>query len=54
MAVSDTDGRVTGGHVGDGCIVRTTAEVLLALLPEHHFSREIDAASGFGELVVRP
>jgi predicted DNA-binding protein with PD1-like motif len=54
MAVSDADGRITGGHVGDGCIVRTTAEVLLALLPGHRFSREIDATSGYRELVVRP
>lgn len=54
MAVSDGDGRVTGGHVGAGCIVRTTAEVLLALLPGHRFSREFDAGSGYDELVVRP
>jgi predicted DNA-binding protein with PD1-like motif len=54
MAVADADGRVTGGHVGAGCIVRTTAEVLLALLPEHRFSREFDAGSGYSELVVRP
>jgi len=54
MAVSDSDGRVTGGHVAAGCIIRTTAEVLLALLPAHRFSREIDAGSGYGELVVHP
>ena len=53
MTVSDADGRVFGGHVAAGCIVRTTAEVLLALLPGHRFSREVDALSGFGELVVR-
>jgi predicted DNA-binding protein with PD1-like motif len=33
--------------------VRTTAEVLLALLPEWAFSREPDAATGYDELVVR-
>ncbi|MDL2354222.1 MAG: DNA-binding protein [Pseudomonadota bacterium] len=54
MAVADAHGQVLGGHVAPGCIVRTTAEVLLALLPEHAFSREPDAAgSGFRELVVR-
>lgn len=37
-----------------GCIVRTTAEILLALLPEHGFSREPDAESGCNELVIRP
>lgn len=54
MSVSDADGRVYGGHVAAGCIVRTTAELLLALLPAHDFAREHDPATGFTELVVRP
>ncbi|HEU4372899.1 MAG TPA: PPC domain-containing DNA-binding protein [Telluria sp.] len=55
MSISDTQGRVFGGHVAAGCIVRTTAEILVAVLPDHDFSRELDAAgSGFRELVVRP
>ena len=53
ITVSDAQGRVTGGHVAPGCIVRTTAEILLALLPDHHFSRAPDAESGWDELVVR-
>jgi predicted DNA-binding protein with PD1-like motif len=53
MAVSDPRGRVFGGHVGRGCSVRTTAEILVALLPEHRFSREHDVDSGFIELVIR-
>jgi predicted DNA-binding protein with PD1-like motif len=32
--------------------VRTTAEILLALLPEHRFTREPDAATGYLELFV--
>ena len=52
MALSTATGEVVGGHVAPGCIVRTTAEVLLALLPEWAFSREPDAATGYGELVV--
>ncbi len=47
------DGRVFGGHLGYGCIVRTTAEVLLALLPEWNFVRARDEATGYDELVVR-
>jgi hypothetical protein len=54
MAVSDAAGTVVGGHVAPGCIVRTTAEVLLVLLPQHRFSREPDAATGYAELVIRP
>lgn len=40
MALSTSRGEVFGGHVAPGCIVRTTAEVLLALLPEWEFARE--------------
>lgn len=54
MAVSTATGAVFGGHVVPGCRVRTTAEVLLGLLPEWRFSREADPATGFPELVVHP
>ncbi|WP_119155258.1 PPC domain-containing DNA-binding protein [Caldimonas tepidiphila] len=53
MSVADAAGRVLGGHVAPGCIVRTTAEVLLALLPHWRFTREADPATGYAELVVR-
>jgi len=50
LSVADAHGRVSGGHAAFGCIVRTTAEVLLALLPGWRFSREPDAATGYAEL----
>ena len=53
MALSTSTGQVLGGHVAAGCIVRTTAEVLLGLLPEWEFAREPDAVTGYDELVVR-
>jgi len=53
MSVSDASGRVCGGHVGLGNVVRTTAEILLALLPAGTLHREHDAATGFSELVAR-
>ncbi|QHE75347.1 PPC domain-containing DNA-binding protein [Hydrogenophaga sp. PBL-H3] len=53
VSVSDASGRVFGGHLGLGSTVRTTAEVLLALLPPGTLTREHDAATGFNELVVR-
>ena len=53
-SLSDADGRVFGGHVAPGCIVRTTAEILLAVLDDVRFTREPDAATGYAELVVRP
>ncbi|MBL0917750.1 MAG: DNA-binding protein [Hydrogenophaga sp.] len=54
MSVSDAQGRVFGGHVLAGCVVRTTAEVLIAWLPDWAFAREPDAVTGYAELVVRP
>jgi len=53
MSVSDPNGTVLGGHVAPGCTVRTTAELLLVLLPEYQFSREYDEKTGFAELVIR-
>ena len=51
-SVSTASGNVLGGHVSYGCIVRTTAEVLIAVLPEWSLSREHDAVSGYKELKV--
>jgi len=53
-SLSDADGRVFGGHVAPGCIVRTTAEILLAVLDDMAFTREPDPATGYTELVIRP
>ena len=53
-SVSDAQGHVLGGHLAYGCMVRTTAEVLLAVLPEWRFTREPDPATGFEELTVKP
>ena len=52
MSVADSEGRVMGGHVANGCIVRTTAEVLLLLLADWSFTREPDPATGYAELVA--
>lgn len=54
MSVADAQGRMFGGHVAYGCMVRTTAEVLLLMLPEWSFTREVDPVTGFAELVIRP
>ncbi|WP_157270746.1 PPC domain-containing DNA-binding protein [Azohydromonas aeria] len=52
-SLADARGRVLGGHLGYGCRVRTTAEVLLALLPDWHFARAPDPATGYDELAPR-
>jgi len=52
-SLSDAAGRVLGGHVCAGCEVRTTAELLLAPLPDGSLARDFDAATGYPELRVR-
>jgi uncharacterized protein len=54
LAVSDSTGRTTGGHLLDGCRVYTTAEIVLGELPQLEFRRETDATFGYQELVVAP
>jgi predicted DNA-binding protein with PD1-like motif len=51
-SVSTASGRVLGGHLGYGCLVRTTAEVLVAILPDWKLSREHDDATGYQELAI--
>ena len=42
-SVADAQGAMIGGHLMRGCTVRTTAEVVIALLPGWEFTRAQDA-----------
>ena len=53
LSVADPHGQTRGGHVLDGCLVRTTAELVLGVLPSLVFDREPDPQTGYAELVVR-
>lgn len=53
LAVSDAHGRTSGGHLMDGSIVRTTAEIVLLELSDLEFERVHDPESGYLELEVR-
>jgi predicted DNA-binding protein with PD1-like motif len=54
LSVSDSTGRTLGGHLLAGCRVYTTAEIVLAALPELEFTRETDPTFGYKELLVKP
>ena len=41
-----------GGHLLDGCIVNTTAEIVLLELPGVRFSGAFDVSTGYRELVI--
>jgi len=53
IALADASGAMIGGHLATGSLVRTTAELVLGLLPEWQFSRELDSATGDAELRIR-
>ncbi|EJN6829521.1 PPC domain-containing DNA-binding protein [Vibrio cidicii] len=52
IAVSDTQGRVWGGHLLEGCLIDTTAELIIHHYPGLVFQRAFDEQTGFSELVV--
>ena len=54
IAISGSSGAVIGGHLCAGSLVRTTAELVIGLLPEWRFSRELDPATGYPELRITP
>jgi uncharacterized protein len=54
LAVSDASGRMFGGHAQEGSIVRTTAEIVIGELEDVTFSRSVDPATGWDELVIEP
>jgi predicted DNA-binding protein with PD1-like motif len=54
IAISGSSGAVLGGHLCAGSLVRTTAELVIGLLPDWRFSRELDPTTGYPELRINP
>lgn len=52
IAVSDTQGRAWGGHLLEGCLIDTTAELIIHHYPDLVFQRAFDEQTGFSELVA--
>lgn len=53
ISASDSEGKTIGGHLKNGCIVNTTAEVVILEIKDVEFSREFDESTGYEELVIR-
>lgn len=53
ISVSGVDGSVLGGHVKEGCTIRTTCEIVIGILEDTTFTREPDEQTGYDELKVR-
>ena len=52
ISVSDESGNTIGGHLKDGCIINTTAEIVLKIFDNIKFKREYDEKTGCDELVI--
>lgn len=54
IALADKEGKTIGGHLDKGCIIYTTAEIVIGASEEFTFIRTIDEKTGFKELEILP
>lgn len=54
IAIADQSGKTLGGHLDNGCIIYTTAEIVIGTSNEFNFSRTIDQQTGYKELEIVP
>lgn len=52
LSFSDGKGNVYGGHLKEGCIVRTTVELVILAFDDAEYKRVKDDKTGYEELVV--
>lgn len=52
LGLSRTDGTCIGGHLKEGCVIKTTVELVVGELEKTLFTRKDDPQTGFAELVV--
>ena len=53
ISIADSDGKTIGGHLVDGCLIYTTAEIVIGEAQGLTFSREQNEQTGFKELKIR-
>ncbi len=52
ISASDQSGSLIGGHLKDGCIIGTTAEIVILVFDDVEYKRESDLKTGYNELVI--
>ena len=52
ISISNGDGPTIGGHLVGGCLIYTTAEIVIAEFPEIVYKREYCEDSGHAELII--
>jgi predicted DNA-binding protein with PD1-like motif len=53
LTVANSEGTTTGGHLLDGNLIYTTAELVIMELTDIEFVREIDPTYGYHELKIK-
>ena len=51
IALSKEDLSTIGGHLCEGCVVNTTCELVIGVLPGVIYDKEADAETGYDELI---
>ncbi len=54
LSLSREDLSTIGGHLAEGCIVNTTAEIVLLELEDVVFGAAYDADTGYDEITIQP
>lgn len=54
IAIANSQGYTWGGHLLEGNLIHTTAELVIGVMPYLRFQREYDAATGYRELAIVP
>ena len=53
FSLADQEGKIIGGHLVNGCIIYTTAEIIIGETENFTFLRTFDEQTGFKELEIR-
>ncbi len=52
ICISDEQGRCYGSHLMEGCLIYTTAEIIIGCIPGVSFLRTFDPRTGYPELEI--
>lgn len=53
ISLSDKNGKTIGGHLVDGCLIYTTAEIVIGTSEKLIFQRTVDEMTGYKELEIQ-
>jgi len=54
ISISDKDGKTIAGHLEKGCLIYTTAEIVIGVSEDFIFLRTVDENTGYKELEIQP